>query len=130
MARILVADDSRLSRYMVVEVLQNQGYETIEAADGKAALAAFRRESPDCVIVDLLMPVMNGRQFVLELRAGGSEVPVIVVSANLQASSRDECEQLGISAILNKPIKEDALVACVGSALENLAEIAKHEAQQ
>lgn len=130
MARILLVDDSLLSRRILEKVLKNQGHETIEAIDGKDGLEVYHRERPDCVITDLLMPVMSGQQFIQELRAGGSNVPVVVVSADIQTTCRKECEQFGISAFLNKPFEEEALVDCVNSVLQNLVGVEEYDTQR
>ena len=66
-ARILVVDDDESVRKVVRETLDEEGYETFEAADGVEALQVFERESPDLVILDIMMPVFDGFQ-VLERR--------------------------------------------------------------
>lgn len=121
MATILVAEDSRLSRRMVVDALRDAGHDVIEAVNGEAALEAFRQQQPDCVVTDLLMPVMTGQELLGQLRAMNSKVPVIVASADIQQSSRAECEALGISGFLHKPIKPQELVPCVEAALKQEA---------
>ena len=113
MSKILLIDDSRLSRVMAREPLRSAGYEVAEANNGENGLLAVTEHQPDCIVLDLLMPVMDGPKFLRQLRASGAEVPVIVVSADIQESSRALVEDLGISGFLNKPVKSKELLACL-----------------
>lgn len=124
MATILVIDDSRLSRNIVEGILEKAGYTIVLAEDGKLGLEAFEQHRPDCVVTDLLMPVMDGHDFLRNLRAGGAKVPVIVASADIQETSRTACEEMGISGFLNKPIKAEQLVELVQKALAEGQEVA------
>jgi len=123
MTKILVIDDSMLSRAMVVSPLEESGYEIIQAADGELGLAAYHQHHPDCVTTDLLMPVLDGFGFLKRLRAEGIEVPVIVVSADIQTSSRDISEQYNIQDFLNKPVNVNALLEAVQTALLKTEEV-------
>ena len=122
MATILVVDDSRLSRGILADVLKDAGYDVIEAVDGKQALAVYEARRPDCVVSDLLMPVMGGREFLRRLRESGADVPVIIASADIQQASCSECEALGISGFLNKPVSSQQLVESVSLALSQTAQ--------
>ncbi len=116
MANILVVDDSRLSRRFSTTPLREAGHQITEAVNGEEGLAAFKEATPDCVVSDLLMPVMDGPTFLAHLR-DLSNVPVIVLSADIQETTRDLVEQLGISRFLNKPFREDELLEAVSVAL-------------
>lgn len=129
MPRLLVAEDSRLSRRIVANGLREAGYDVTEAADGALALELFRQSPPDCVVTDLLMPNMTGQELLEHVRATDSDMPVIIASADIQASSRSTCEALGITAFLNKPIDIEELVACVASALACKTGEATHDIQ-
>jgi CheY-like chemotaxis protein len=118
MARVLVIDDSRFSRNRTITVLQEAGHEVIEASDGEQALAAARECAPDCAVLDMLMPVMDGPEFLRRLRAEGSELPVVVLTADIQASTRGICQELGVSGFLNKPLRGEELCQCVSGILE------------
>ena len=117
MAKILLIDDSRLSRSMAQEAFTSTGHDIAEADDGQNGLIAYADYQPDCIVLDLLMPNMDGPEFLRQLRASGSTTPVIVVSADIQDTSRALCEELGANGFLNKPIKADVLVACVDAAI-------------
>lgn len=117
MAKILVIDDSKFSRKIAAVALRRGGHEVIEAEDGQKGLDAVDALNPDCVICDLLMPNLNGIGFLERLRGGGSSLSVIIASADVQASSRVRCEELGISAFLNKPYQGADLARAVEQAL-------------
>ncbi len=116
MSRILVVDDSRLSRRFVTKPLREAGHEIIEATNGQEALEAFHEHAPDCVVSDLLMPVMDGPTFIAHLREE-STVPIVVISADIQDSTREIVDQLGVTRFLNKPFKADELMAAIDQAL-------------
>ena len=118
MPSILVAEDSNLSRKMVVKALQAQNYDVIQARNGKEAWQLFvERESEIvCVVSDNLMPEMSGVELLAAIRERNSEMPVIMASADIQKTTRTECDRLGIVAFLNKPIQAEELLAAVNEA--------------
>src|SRR5262249_1309646 len=109
MARIMVIDDSGLSRGRTSKILQDAGHETVCAENGAVGLDLLGQATPDCIVLDMLMPVMDGLEFLRRLRGAGSTIPVLVQSADIQTGTRALCEQLGISGFLNKPSKADEL---------------------
>ena len=113
MANILVIDDSKFSRDRLIKPLVQNEHQIVEAANGEEGLLAVESHNLDLVVTDLLMPVVDGQEFLRRLRAGGSTLPVIVVSADVQSTSRTHCEELGISGFLNKPFSTDELLECV-----------------
>jgi len=78
---VLVVDDEPAVRAIVVELLKVEGYETAEAGDGQAALDAVAADPPDAVVTDLWMPRLSGQDLIHRLRAAGSGVPVVAMSA-------------------------------------------------
>ncbi|QDU81127.1 Chemotaxis protein CheY [Polystyrenella longa] len=116
---ILVAEDSTLSRKMIVRALVSHGFEVIQARDGKEALKIFieRETELTCLVSDNLMPEMSGVELLAEVRKRTSEFPVIMASADIQKTTRAECDRLGISAFLNKPVQPEDLIAAVKDAL-------------
>ncbi|MEO2049996.1 MAG: response regulator [Pirellulales bacterium] len=126
MTQILVVDDSRLSRRMIVDALQQTGHDITEAVNGAVALESFRQNRPDCIVSNLLMPVMDGHEMLRQIRAIDSAVPVIIASADIQQSSRAQCEELGISGFLTKPIQAEALLECVEAILIQTAGVETH----
>src|SRR5437660_7432876 len=110
--RILVVDDEPDVRIMFSHLLKQSGYETVEAADGKAAIDAARREDPDLILMDLMMPVMSGVEATKQIRKmeGFSEIPIIAVTAyDLWQLVLPEEETLLWQAVLKKPVQVDRL---------------------
>lgn len=117
MAKILVVDDSRLVRVMAGDVLRHTGHEVIEAHDGQEALIVVDREGPDCVVTDLVMPVLGGVEYLARLLGSHGNVPVIVLTADVQSSTRQLCGELGVRAFLTKPLDGKQLQEAVDEAL-------------
>ena len=115
MARILVIDDSSFQRMMVKNLLIEHGHDPILAENGAVALERLE-EQPDAVLCDLVMPVLDGFEFLETLSRSESKVPTIVISADIQESARTRCLELGASGFLNKPLVEEQLL----QALEGL----------
>jgi len=115
MARIVVADDSWLTRRVVVGLLEADGHEVVPATNGREAVEAVRRVGAACLILDLLMPEMNGFEVLEALKDDG--VSVIVHTADIQSTTLARCRVLGAAAFLNKPVNEAALLAAVNEAL-------------
>jgi DNA-binding response OmpR family regulator len=106
--KILVAEDDQLTRKGLIEVLEAEGYETVEAADGAEALALFDQTEPDVVCLDIMMPKIDGYEVCRQLRARPSEVPVIFISAKSEEIDKVVGLELGADDFLTKPfgIKE------------------------
>ena len=121
--RILLVDDSLFGRKTAKKALASGDYELLEAKNGQEALEQIRTHQPDLVITDLLMPIMDGFEFLKELRGGGSRLPVIVASADIQDTTRENCGQLGICGFLNKPFTASQLRELVEQAIEQPVEV-------
>lgn len=117
MARLLVVDDSRLTRRLIVGALKKAGHEVREAGDGSEGLEAFQAERPDFIFSDLLMPVMDGFEFATAIRELDKTIPLVIITADIQESSRGKCEAIGVTEILNKPLKANEICAAVDRAL-------------
>ncbi|MCH7688338.1 MAG: response regulator [Planctomycetes bacterium] len=127
MLKILVVEDSRLSRRIIVDALKDAGYDVMQATNGAEALESYHQDHPDCIVTDMLMPVMDGQEFLRRLRAIDADVPVIVLSADIQKSTRSFCEELGISAFLNKPVDSQELLDSVEAALVHLSGVTNND---
>ena len=114
---ILVVDDSGLARRGTRRILEGAGYTILEAEDGMAALERYFVDKPDLVLLDLVMKGMYGIDVLTKLRALDAAARVIVLSADVQTSSRDMVSAAGAAAFLNKPVPADELIAAVRSAL-------------
>ena len=100
---VLVCDDEELIRWSMVEALQADGYETMEAADGAECVRGVAERGPAAVVLDLHMPGMDGLTALKRVREAGSEVPVIVVTARGGVDSAITATRLGAAAYLQKP---------------------------
>jgi len=113
--RVLVVDDDRAIRGFVAEVLTDEGYEVKTAGDGSEALAVSREWRPDLIVLDLMMPVMDGWTFRARQRQvdGLADVPVVVTSA--ATTLRTSRQALEPCILLAKPFELDALIGAVES---------------
>ena len=117
MAKLLVIDDSFLQRHILKRFVLNKGHEVVEVADGAAGLAAFQKEDFDAVLCDLLMPGMSGFDVLEAIRSSGSSAPVVIISADIQKSTKEKCFELGANAFVNKPVEEQELFKVVDALL-------------
>ena len=103
MARILIIDDSLLARRTHSMYVRELGHEVVTANNGLEGLALVEKEDFDLVLVDLMMPEMDGIGFLQSLKIKGIKLPVIVVSADIQETKRATCIELGARSFLGKP---------------------------
>jgi len=117
MARVLVIDDSRLARVALRRALERGDHVVQEADDAEKGLLALRGGGFDLVTCDMLMPGMSGVEFLAAVREAGIDVPVIVVTADIQKTTREECLQNGAWTVLPKPVSDEELTTQVASAM-------------
>jgi len=108
--RILVVDDEERIVNFLTSKLKASGYEVLTASDGVKGLEQAQAQEPDLVVLDLLMPKMNGLEMLKELRSF-SAVPVIILTAKGEDADRIKGLQLGADDYLPKPFNPDELVA-------------------
>ncbi|MBN2114584.1 MAG: response regulator transcription factor [Acidimicrobiia bacterium] len=120
-ARILVVDDEANIRRVVTSYLRAEGFDVVEAADGRAALAVFDRTSPDLVILDVMMPGADGIEVLRELRRR-SEVYVIMLTARAEETDRVVGLSVGADDYVTKPFGAKELVARVKAVLRRRRE--------
>jgi len=106
-AKVLLIDDSGLARRSTRRMLEQAGYQVVEAEDGLSALERFAVEKPDVVLLDLVMKGMYGLDVLSKLREIDPLVKVIVVSADVQTSSRQMVQDGGAAGFINKPATTD-----------------------
>lgn len=116
-ARILVVDDDALIRDTLATALGDEGYAVHVAGDGRAALNSIGVWRPDVIVLDLMMPVMDGAMFRAEQRstADTAEIPVIVLSAAHEVQAR--AAALDAAAIFTKPFDLGALLDAIARVL-------------
>jgi DNA-binding response OmpR family regulator len=117
MAKVLVVDDDQTVREVVVSYLKAAGHEVVEAADGEAALAAMRATPADLVVLDLMMPGVDGLEVCRRLRANGDDVPVVMLTALGSEQDRVVGLELGADDYVTKPFSPRELVARVRAVL-------------
>ena len=123
--RALVVDDEEGVRSFVAESLERDGHDVVQAADGKAALAAAREEPFDVVITDLRMPEMDGMTLVRTLRTEQPDVELVVLTAFGEVATAVEAMKLGVLDYLQKPLQSPRAVReLVLRALERRAGLA------
>ena len=114
--RILVADDDNIIQRFVSACLREQGYEVMLASDGDLALQAVEEVLPDLVILDIMMPKVDGFEVCRRVREW-SQVPIVVLSARINEQDRVRCLRLGADDYLVKPFGIDELIARVEAVL-------------
>jgi two-component system chemotaxis response regulator CheY len=116
-AKILIIDDSGLTRRSLRGILEAAGCEVVEAEDGLTGLERYYLEKPDVVILDLVMRGMYGLEVLQKLRELDSQARIVVVSADIQTSSRELAQQAGAAAFVNKPFDKAEILTALETAL-------------
>ena len=116
-ARVLIVDDSGLARRLTRQFVEELGHSVEEATEGPQALERYVLNRHDIVILDMVMHGMYGLEVLHKLRELNPDVPVIVVTADIQKSTRDEVKASGAAAIIHKPLKRDELGVVLGTVL-------------
>ncbi|WP_225725292.1 MULTISPECIES: response regulator transcription factor [unclassified Nocardia] len=111
--RVLVVDDESAVREALVRVLDSEGYQTRGAADGAAALAEIERWRPEVVLLDVLMPFLDGLETCRRLRARGDRTPILMLTARDAVADRIDGLDAGADDYLVKPFDLDEMLARV-----------------
>ena len=114
--RVLLCDDWEVNREMIRLVLERSGAEVCTAADGRQAVDAAITWEPDVILMDMMMPVMTGREAIAELQRQGCGVPVIALTAEALRGDRERCLNLGCVDYVAKPVDFKALKRAVRGA--------------
>lgn len=119
MASVMVVDDSPTDKAQLRLFLKRGGYEVLEAETGQDAIESIRKNRPDCVIMDVVMPGMNGFQATRTLAHDDAtaDIPVIVVSSKSQETDRLWALRQGAKAYIVKPVKQADLITKVRSVI-------------
>jgi FixJ family two-component response regulator len=116
-ARIATVDDEAPVRVALARLLRLASYEVTGFESGEAFLASLATSCPDCVIVDIHMPGLNGFEVRERLRAGHADLPLVFISASDDAALDDAARAAGAVSLLRKPFSSDQLLAAVAAAL-------------
>jgi DNA-binding response OmpR family regulator len=112
--RILVADDSETVLLMLQRRLEMEGYDVVTATDGIEALERINdqaSEKLDVILLDAMMPNKSGIEVLEELRDTGSKIPVLMISAHLDAQEPERMRKLGATDVIPKPFEWEDLIA-------------------
>ncbi|HEY1341716.1 MAG TPA: response regulator [Bryobacteraceae bacterium] len=122
MAKLLLAEDDEFSRDMLVRRLQRSGYEMIAAADGREAVLAARQHRPDLILMDLDMPVMDGKSAIRAIRNDPRtcDTPVIVLTAHASREDVADAADAGCQFYETKPIVLRRLLERIEEALKRV----------
>jgi CheY-like chemotaxis protein len=119
--RVLVVDDDPNIRLLLATFLRHQGFQLLEACNGREALTEMRAGNADVVVMDLMMPEVSGWDVLRERAADPSlqRIPMIVVSASNSPTMTADVIDKRVSAVLRKPFDLDALLTAVTTCLEH-----------
>jgi CheY-like chemotaxis protein len=117
--RILIADDEPRNRKLMETLLRAAGFEVCSADSGRGALDAVAATPPDLILLDLMMPGMDGFEVLRRLKADAAtrDIPIVMVTALDDDASRARLKAAGISQVIDNPIDRWALQACVDKLL-------------
>ncbi|HPT24636.1 MAG: response regulator transcription factor [Anaerolineaceae bacterium] len=118
--KVLVVDDTKNIQLMLKEYLQNQGFEVLLAYDGLDGLRLFTQENPDLILLDIMMPNMDGYQLISKLRAE-SGVPVIMITAKQQEADVIRGFELGADDYITKPFRLRELLMRIRAVMRRAA---------
>lgn len=121
MARILIVDDSPTEMYKLTDMLKRHGYDVLQAVNGADGVALARLEKPDAVLMDIVMPGLNGFQATRQLTKDPetSAIPVVVVTTKDQETDMVWATRQGAKGYLTKPVDEEKLILLLKKLLTN-----------
>lgn len=119
-AKVLVVDDNEANRFLAQSTLEDEGYQAIVAAGGAEGIALFETERPDCVLLDVRMPEIDGFTVCERIRTlpGGSHTPIIFLTALRDVETFDRALHAGGDDFLSKPVRPSELTVRVQAALK------------
>jgi twitching motility two-component system response regulator PilH len=119
MARILVVDDSPIETHQFINALASQGHQVLTASSGRDGIDLATRQQPDVILMDVVMPGINGFQATRQLTRDchTRHIPVIIVSTKGMPADRVWGERQGASGYLTKPVDDRTLIDAVNEAL-------------
>jgi twitching motility two-component system response regulator PilH len=121
MARVLIVDDSPTETYKMTDMLSRNGYEVLAAESGEEGVALAKKELPDLVLMDIVMPGLNGFQATRQLtkNASTANIPIIIVTTKDQETDRMWGKRQGAIGYLTKPVEENVLIKTIKEALSD-----------
>ncbi|HEY7281273.1 MAG TPA: response regulator transcription factor [Actinomycetota bacterium] len=119
MPTVLIVDDDPDVQMFLQIALDAAGFTTITADNGREAVEAITERQPDVVVLDIMMPVVDGWSALAEVRQAGISPPVIVMTAKADGQTRERAQQLGVEGFMTKPFSPNEL-------LQRVEEIVRH----
>jgi len=119
MTQIMIVDDSPTDAHLLEKILEKNGYQTLRAENGDEGIAVARRMKPDLILMDVVMPGLNGFQATRELSTNPetSSIPVIIVTRKNQQVDRVWGMRQGARNYVTKPVKESDLLTLINETL-------------
>ena len=120
MPKILIVDDEAVFIKMTQALLEDSGYEVLTAGDGQEGLEKTKSENPDLIILDVMMPIMNGYVMLEEVRKNEKikDTPIILCTSKTQKDYLEETQELEIEAYFTKPFEAPIFLAKIESLLK------------
>jgi len=128
--KVLVADDDRAIRESLTTALELNGYQVSACADGVEALAAFRADRPDVLVLDVMMPGVDGLGVCQVLRAEGDPIPILMLTARVETADRVAGLDAGADDYVPKPYDIEEVLARLRAEIEAVAAHLPAEARQ
>ena len=116
--KILLIDDSLVSRMITKKALTSLKADIFEAGGGNDGIKIAAEKKPELIILDLLMPGMDGFEVLEKLNSNGSTVPVIILSADIQGTTREKIKSLGAAAFIKKPPSAETLLDAIEKVIQ------------
>ena len=117
MKKILIIDDSSFQRKIISSILLEAGFSLLLADNGKDGINLAKNEKPDLIISDLLMPEYDGMYLLEQVHTSQTGIPVLIVTSDIQHTTREKCMNLGASGFINKPVRKENLLPAVEKVL-------------
>ncbi len=113
MKKILIIDDSMIARKHLKKIVAEHGYEPVVASGGEEGLKLMQDNPPDCILLDQLMPDMEGVEVLARMQELGISVPVVVMTADTQRTTRQVLLEAGARVVLAKPPEPSVLFPAI-----------------
>ena len=127
MFNILVVEDDFNTRRLMCAVLDRYGYCPVPAADGEDALAQLDKKHIDLVLLDIMMPKMDGYEFTRVLRESGSTLPILMVTAKQAPADKHQGFLIGTDDYMTKPVDEEEMVLRIAALLRRSRAVSEHK---
>ena len=126
MFHILVVEDNANTRKLMEAVLLQNGYQPILACDGVEALEILDKKHVDLIVLDIMMPRMDGYEFTETLRSGGCDIPILMVTAKEQPADKRHGFRIGTDDYMTKPVDEEEMLLRIAALLRRARIVHEH----